>query len=188
MANVAEGGSAADQGGIWHAYQLQQRNDPADLDIVEITDIEEARLLALAQRRRGNRIMFFNSPDGIKLRLHVHPHNQRQLSGTPKYCCLCGSGDSGSKRHRTTFKCTGCDAHLCARAHPGQRKSCWSIWHESRRLNVRDQQQILAERTRTDDTDQTTLLCKLVTVDSMAICITRPLRLCGLMKRTVSRW
>jgi hypothetical protein len=121
-----------------YADRLQQQEDPADLDIIEITDIEEARLLALARRRRGKRLIFFNSPDGIKLRLHVHPHNQRQLPGTPKYCCLCGSGASGSKRHRSTFKCTACDAHLCARAHPGQRKSCWSIWHEARRLNSRD--------------------------------------------------
>jgi hypothetical protein len=48
-----------------YADQLHQRNDPADLEIVEITDIEEARLLALPRRRRGKRLMFFNSPDGI---------------------------------------------------------------------------------------------------------------------------
>jgi hypothetical protein len=97
-----------------YADRIHQQEGPADLDIIEITDIEEARLPALARRLRGKRLVFFNSPDGIKLRPQVHPHNQRQLPGTAKYCCLCGSGAAGLKLNCTTFKCIACDAHLCA--------------------------------------------------------------------------
>jgi DDE_Tnp_1-like zinc-ribbon len=101
---------------------------------VSIADPEGSRLLALAQRRRGKRIESFNSADGIRLHLNLIPHNQRQAPGSKKYCGLCGSGGD---RHRTSFKCAACDIPLCARAHPGLRKSCWAVWHEAKRLPMR---------------------------------------------------
>ena len=109
-----------------HTVGGQERNGDVD-----IPGAESASLRAMAGRRKNKRVAFFNSEDGIKLRLEVRPHNQRQLPGTIKYYCLCGSS---ARRRRTTFKCSTCDFHLCARTHPGQRKSCWGIWHEAKRL------------------------------------------------------
>lgn len=119
-----------------YANKLEKSDASAQKDVPEVTGEENARLVALAHRRRGQRLRFFNTPDGVKLRLHVHPHNQRQLPGSKRYCAFCGST---AARRRSTFKCTVCDQHLCIRASPGQRKSCWSIWHEAVKLKPRDE-------------------------------------------------
>ncbi|CDF37459.1 unnamed protein product [Chondrus crispus] len=123
---------------LLYADQLEKEKSRQEEDTEEVTDAEAARLFALARKRRGKRLIFFNAPDGIKLRLHDHPQKQRQLPGTPKYCSFCGSSASRAKRHRESFMCTACDAHICTRVHNGQRKSCWSIWHESKKQKPRD--------------------------------------------------
>ena len=61
--------------------QLENEKSRQEEDTEEVTDAEAARLFALAQKRRGKRLMFFNAPYGIKLRLHVHTHKQSQLPG-----------------------------------------------------------------------------------------------------------
>lgn len=44
---------------------------------VDISDAEESRLRALAERRRGKQVKCFNSADGINLRLGVRSYHQR---------------------------------------------------------------------------------------------------------------
>lgn len=102
-----------------------------ELEQVSLGDPEGVRLSDLAKRRPGRRVNFFNTSEGVRLRLNVHPHTQRHLPGTFKYCALCGSGE---KRRRSCFKCGTCHTHLCVRALPNQRKSCWALWHEAKRL------------------------------------------------------
>ena len=104
----------------------------------DISGDEGARLRAEAKLRKRYRLPFFNSADGVKLRLLVAGHETRH-SDSERYCALCGnSGKSTRWRgHRSSFHCPSCDVHLCVRLHQGFRKNCWTIWHSQRRLEPR---------------------------------------------------
>jgi hypothetical protein len=99
---------------------------------------EQSRLRAAATFRKRYRIPFFNSEDGVKLRLLVTGHDTRHVD-SERHCALCGnnSATNGWRGHRTSFKCSICDVHLCVRLHQGYRKNCWTIWHSQRRLELR---------------------------------------------------
>jgi transposase-like protein len=101
---------------------------------VGVSNAELTRLHGIAKRRVRKRILFFNTEDGLRLRLMATTHQQKQ---TPlsMYCALCGNnadteGNSRSFRgHRFSFKCSLCEVHLCVRTYTGLRKSCWDMWH-----------------------------------------------------------
>ena len=109
-----------------------------DGDLPEVSPAEVIRLRALALGRKKKRLWFFNGPDGSKLRVSVRGHEVRQQR-EHRYCALCGGNgsDTGWRGHRSTFKCSHCDVHLCIRTYPGLRKSCWDVWHTARKLTPR---------------------------------------------------
>lgn len=119
-----------------HADKLERDQDDHSGDTEAIGDEESARLQQIV-RRQGKRLLFFNSADGVKLRLGVRTYQQKHLPGVTVWCTLCGTSTSGQRMHRFAFKCASCDVHLCVRTYPGQRKSCWSLWHEAQRLTPR---------------------------------------------------
>lgn len=93
---------------------------------------EGKRLHGLVATRKRHRVAFFNSSDGIQVRLQLQPHIQRYTIES-KHCALCGTG---FERRRSKFKCVTCGVHLCVRVQREKRKSCWAKWHESKRLEV----------------------------------------------------
>lgn len=114
-------------------------NDPDDTGIEQelLPDDPCAKLLhEKALKRRGKRLHFFNTSEGTKLRLGVAGHNQRFKRDTPKYCALCSASGNIDKRHRSSYYCVMCNVHLCVRLHSWKRKSCWAIFHETKRLQV----------------------------------------------------
>ena len=97
-------------------------------------DGECTRLQTLARRMKGKRLFFFNFYDGVKLRLAVKYHEQRQLRGVTVHCALCGNNEKEKRRPRSTYKCNSCDVHLCTKTRLGERKTCWTIWHSANTL------------------------------------------------------
>ena len=39
--------------------------------------------------------------------------------------------------HRSNFQCSHCDVQLCVRTYSRTRRSCWDIWHSTKRLEYR---------------------------------------------------
>lgn len=107
-----------------------ENNDP-EIGAQEATD-----LIRMAASRKKKRLHFFNSANGIKLRMQVRDHFIL-TSAIPKDCILCGN-DSGPaaawRGHRTRKKCSKCCAHLCVDVYAGLRKTCWDVWHSSKLL------------------------------------------------------
>ena len=92
-----------------------------------------------------------NSVDA-KLRLKVTGHRQQQMS-KEKWCGLCGmnTGETDYRGHRSMFKCTTCGLHLCVRTYSGMRRSCWDIWHLTKRLEPRKARRSPSRSTASDD-------------------------------------
>lgn len=101
---------------------------------IETEEVERLRILAVNQKR--NRMLFFNNPDGLTLRLCARRHEQRQQK-KERYCSLCGVNTEGHRGRRSTFKCSLCAVHLCVRTYTGLQKSCWDAWHSLHRLSPR---------------------------------------------------
>jgi hypothetical protein len=103
-----------------------------------VTDEEASRLIAAARSRKRYRIPFFNTEDGIKLRLVVAGHETKHIE-SERHCALCGNNSTtgGRRGHRSSFLCSTCNVHLCVRLHQGFRKNCWTIWHTHRRIELR---------------------------------------------------
>jgi hypothetical protein len=103
-----------------------------------VTDEEASRLIAAARSRKRYRIPFFNTEDGIKLRLVVAGHETKHIE-SERHCALCGNNSTtgGWRGHRSSFLCSTCNVHLCVRLHQGFRKNCWTIWHTHRRIELR---------------------------------------------------
>lgn len=91
---------------------------------------EGSRLVQLVHVKRRNRVSFFNTPDGVAIRLQLQPHLLRQ-NNTNKHCELCGSGTAQS---RSKFMCGTCQVHLSTRTLRSNRNSCWAKWHETKLL------------------------------------------------------
>ena len=107
---------------------------------VVVNDSEITQLCELARKRKRNRLAFFNSVEGVRLRLHVHGHSQKQMLAE-HWCALCRmnvKNGSSYRGHRSSFKCTQCETHLCVRKYHGMRRSCWDMWHANKRLEQRD--------------------------------------------------
>jgi len=114
----------------------------------EMNPVEIDRLCQKGRARKSKRMTFFNSPDGIALRLNVPNHIRLQCPGAQQWCVLCGQADSDKKRsgHRTSYRCETCgDVPLCIRIHPGLSTSCWHEFHSK---------QVLTKRTRSPPTEQ----------------------------------
>jgi hypothetical protein len=123
-------------------------------DESRISEEKVVRLSEQARRRKRNRLEFFNTEDGRALRLSLTQRHEQLHESKPHWCVLCGqnfvtadrnptSMDAGVDRgelhigHRSSFKCTLCDVHLCVRVFTGSRKSCWNLWHSQRQVMPR---------------------------------------------------
>jgi hypothetical protein len=113
---------------------------------------EISRLCDAARSRKRYRIPFFNTEDGVKLRLTVYGHETKHM-GSEQHCALCGknSATAGWRGYRSSFQCSMCSVHLCARLHHGFRKNYWTIWHTQRRLELR----VTAALSTSGDKDRT---------------------------------
>jgi hypothetical protein len=113
---------------------------------------EVSRLCDAARSRKRYRIPFFNTEDGVKLRLTIYGHETKHM-GSKQHCALCGnnSATAGWRGHRSSFQCSMCSVHLCVRLHHGFRKNCWTIWHTQRRLELR----VTAAPSTSGDKDRT---------------------------------
>jgi hypothetical protein len=58
-----------------------------------VTDEEASRLIAAARSRKRYRIPFFNTEDGIKLRLVVSGHDTKHIE-SERHCALCGNSST----------------------------------------------------------------------------------------------
>jgi hypothetical protein len=72
-----------------------------------VTDEEASRLIAAAKSRKRYRIPFFNTEDGIKLRLVVAGHETKHID-FERHCALCGNNSTakGWRGHRSSFLCS----------------------------------------------------------------------------------
>ena len=100
---------------------------------------DEIRLIGLAKQRKQKKLLFFNSSDGLNLRLDVPKHFPQQ--GVYTFCALCGQNSTEKdhegklwRGHRTTTTCTTCHVHLCVKLYPGLPNTCWDTWHSVRFL------------------------------------------------------
>lgn len=118
---------------VRYADQMAPKESSAADSLAQISaNTEEEELLReRVSQNRWNKISFFNSPDGRKIRLQLQPHPQRHTH-QHKHCALCGSG---VKRHRGKFMCISCGVHLCVRVSKDKRRSCWSKWQAKKRLD-----------------------------------------------------
>lgn len=101
---------------------------------------EQKRLISKAKQRKRFRILFFNSSDGISLRLQTQRHDH---SGTDeeKYCAICGNKTKTSFRdHRTRNMCKQCHVHLCVKIGKPFKRCCWDVWHSVKKLRARKPQ------------------------------------------------
>jgi hypothetical protein len=62
---------------------------------VGVSNAELTRLHGIAKRRVRKRILFFNTEDGLRLRLMATTHQQKQMP-LSMYCALCGH-DAGTE-------------------------------------------------------------------------------------------
>jgi hypothetical protein len=89
-----------------HSELLDKQSD-ADVGVrqseLELSGSEKTRLVELAGMKKRNRIVWFNSADGVSLRLRVRGHEQR-LQKVDQYCGLCRTNKEVWRGRRTTFK------------------------------------------------------------------------------------
>ena len=107
---------------------------------VVVNDSEITQLCELARKRKRNRLAFFNSVEEVRLPLHVHGHCQNQML-EEQWCALCSmnvKNGSSYRGHRSSFKCTQCETHLCVKTYHGMRRSYWDMWHAKKRLEQRE--------------------------------------------------
>lgn len=83
---------------------------------------EIERLSRLSKERKSKRLTFFNSADGVKLRIVANGDEPRQ--GNSLYCALCGKNCSPRREHRSSYHCCLCATNLCLKIHTWLRKSC----------------------------------------------------------------
>lgn len=95
---------------------------------LDIDDEEAQRLISVANKRKRNRFNFFNSEEGVTLRLRVHKHLPTQDSKIA-WCAMCGNWKDGHRGHRTKCYCRVCNVALCTRLYAGQRETCFEEWH-----------------------------------------------------------
>ena len=124
---------------LQHADELAQaaENDVSTDAEQSRTPGEREKLIRQARKRKKKRLVFFNTGDGLKLRLKIpnHPH---VIGDRDIYCALCGQNSTKVFRgHRTNHKCGFCNVHLCVKIRSGFRKSSWEMWHTTKRLKQR---------------------------------------------------
>jgi hypothetical protein len=107
-----------------------ESNNAGDLISSDIMGDQASRLRAAAKSKTRYRLSFFNSADGINLRLWVLGHETRHAD-CERHCALCGNCSNSTRwrGNRSSFHCQQCDVHLSVRLHLGFRKNCWTIWH-----------------------------------------------------------
>lgn len=92
--------------------------------------VETRKLIRLAGNRKRNRIPFFNSVEGKRLRLMVSDHTPLITHGS-QWCALCGGMKKGWRGHKSSYQCQSCTVNLCVRVADGTATNCWSLWHSS---------------------------------------------------------
>jgi hypothetical protein len=124
-----------------HADELEKSGILSNNSLDAVPVEEALRRARQAKQRKRNLFELFNTEDGLNLRLRVSAHEKTQLRET-KYCALCvnNSRPEGNefRGHRSSFKCSKCDVHMCVRVYAGLFKSYWSLWHTTRDLEARD--------------------------------------------------
>ena len=133
---------------LTYAESLSQDTCHADTANIEInvTESEATHLQRKARERKGKRILFFNSEDGMKLRFKYGMHIPEHMRGAALYCALCGNGRDGKRGGRTSDKCKKCRVPLRMRSRGTERKTCWEIWHETKRLEARKRPVVMKQR------------------------------------------
>jgi len=90
----------------------------------------EKDLIARAKMVKNQRIAWFNTEPGWKLRRVVRGHNT--LRGKQQYCTLCGGNKPGAIRVQTDAYCDKCNVPLCALPRKGTSGfSCHHYWHHT---------------------------------------------------------
>lgn len=125
---------------LTHAELLEKGTPGKEITTATVPLDRKRKLITTAAHRKKRRLLFFNSTDGVELRLSVTNHVPNQ-GRSAMYCALCGQNGNregtGWRGHRTTYSCTLCSVPLCVRVYPGLRKSCWSLWHSQKELKPR---------------------------------------------------
>lgn len=67
----------------------------------------------------------------------LHGLHNPTVQRKSEWCVLC-RGEKSNRReyagHRSKTKCLSCDVHLCLDVHSPARKSCWTVFHETKQL------------------------------------------------------
>ena len=112
---------------------------------------EITRLISKAKSRKRYRLRFFNSPDGVALRLNLQRHDHDSMPEA-KYCALYGNNTKTQFRgHRTRIQCKQCNVHLCIKSWKPFKRSCWDVWHSFKRLKPRKHHGVATEPGDNDD-------------------------------------
>lgn len=97
---------------------------------------ETQKLVKLAANRKRNRIPFFNSSDGKRLRLMVCEHTP-VVTTAAQWCALCGGMKKGWRGHKSSYQCRSCTVNLCIRVAESVDTNCWSVWHTAQVIKPR---------------------------------------------------
>lgn len=117
----------------------QMRKNYESHERLTVSREEGRRLKETAKMRKRHRLNVFNCPAGMKLRLLVERYEQKQQEGG-KWCAISGCASTAKnafRGHRSNFQCSHCHVHLCVRTYSGTRRSCWDIWHSTKRIKYR---------------------------------------------------
>lgn len=111
---------------LGYSHNVDQSNylhcNPREPD--QVASDEASGLIPSAANRKRKQLSFFNSTDGIRLRISVNGHLPQRAQS--RYCTLCGQSAMGKacRGHRSNIYCSLCSVYLCLCVHPGFRKSC----------------------------------------------------------------
>jgi hypothetical protein len=99
---------------------------------------EVSRLFDAARSRKRYRIRFFNTEDGMKLRLTGFGQETKHM-GSKQHCALCGNNSTSAswRGHRPSFQCSISLVHLCVRLHHGFRKEYLDYLAHAEKLEER---------------------------------------------------
>lgn len=138
---------------------------------------EGLELMRLASKRKRNRLHFFNSDNGRKLRLGNFNH-MPIMTNSDTYCALCGIKKGGWRGHKTKLACEACHVHLCCRVPPKLSKTCWRIWHTGHTLVPR-----LLKRPVRQSSGAAAARTAVAVASSAPACASSPTRATGLQQQ-----
>ena len=110
-------------------------------------DKRELKSLRMTGSDQEHQVLFFTTSKRPR---------QGQITGNPGWCALCGSGAGAARkrvkmareegqpktvpdktgRNKSRYKCLTCQVFLCDEVRSPHTKTCWKIWHSSRRVST----------------------------------------------------